>query len=74
MLEQWRGELEERFGLVFEILDRRYLARVRRERGFGINPWRTHSRFLVSHNLLDRSPRTPIPCGSGWAACCRAVS
>ena len=52
VLDQWRGELEERFGLVFEILDRRYLARVRRERGFGVNPWRTHSRFLVSHNLL----------------------
>ena len=52
VLEQWRAELEERFGLVFEILDRRYLARVRRERGFGVNPWRTHSRFLVSHNLL----------------------
>ena len=52
VLEQWRGELEERFGLVFEVLDRRYLARVRRERGFGVNPWRTHSRFLISHNLL----------------------
>jgi superfamily II DNA/RNA helicase len=52
MLEQWKAELEERFGLVFEILDRMYLLRVRRERGFGVNPWRTHSRFLVSHNLL----------------------
>jgi len=52
VLEQWKGELEERFGLVFEILDRSYLAAVRRERGFGVNPWRTHSRFLISHNLL----------------------
>ena len=52
MLEQWRGEMEERFGLVFEILDRAYVSRMRRERGFGVNPWRTHSRFLVSHNLL----------------------
>ncbi len=52
VLEQWKGELEDRFGLVFEILDRAYMARVRRERGFGVNPWRTHSRFLVSHNLL----------------------
>lgn len=52
VLEQWKGELEDRFGLIFEILDRAYLARVRRERGFGVNPWRTHSRFLVSHNLL----------------------
>jgi len=52
VLEQWKGELEERFGLVFEVLDRAYLTTVRRERGFGVNPWRTHSRFLVSHNLL----------------------
>ncbi len=53
VLEQWKGELEERFGLVFELLDRAYLTRMRRERGFGVNPWRTHSRFLVSHNLLS---------------------
>jgi hypothetical protein len=52
VLEQWKAELEERFGLVFEFLDRAYLTRMRRERGFGVNPWRTHSRFLVSHNLL----------------------
>lgn len=52
VIEQWKAELEERFGLVFEILDRSYLTRMRRERGFGVNPWRTHSRFLVSHNLL----------------------
>lgn len=52
VLEQWKGELEDRFGLVFEILDRNYMTRMRRERGFGVNPWRTHSRFLVSHNLL----------------------
>ena len=52
VLEQWKGELEDRFGLVFEILDHSYVARMRQERGFGVNPWRTHSRFLVSHNLL----------------------
>ena len=52
VLEQWKAELDERFGLVFEVLDRHYFAAVRRERGFGVNPWRTHSRFLVSHNLL----------------------
>ncbi len=52
VLDQWKSELEERFGLVFEVLDRAYFARMRRERGFGVNPWRTHSRFLVSHNLL----------------------
>ena len=61
VLEQWKGELEDRFGLVFEILDRVYLSRMRRERGFGVNPWRTHSRFLVSHNLLiDPSYADPL--------------
>ena len=52
VLEQWKAELDERFGLLFEVLDREYVARVRRERGFGVNPWRTHSRFLISHSLL----------------------
>ena len=52
VIDQWKGELEERFGLVFEILDRAYLTRMRRDRGFGVNPWLTHSRFLISHNLL----------------------
>jgi len=52
MLLQWREELESRFGLRFEILDKDYLQRVRKERGFGVNPWDTHSRFLVSHRLL----------------------
>ena len=52
VMEQWKAEMEERFGLLFVILDRSYLAQVRRERGFGVNPWRTHSRFIVSHNLL----------------------
>jgi superfamily II DNA/RNA helicase len=52
MLTQWQEELETRFGLTFAILDREYVTRVRRERGYGVNPWTTHSRFLVSHRLL----------------------
>ena len=52
MLLQWQEELEARFGLGFEILDKDYVGRVRRERGFGINPWSTHTRFLVSQRLL----------------------
>src|SRR5450755_3644910 len=52
MLLQWQEELEQRFGLRFEILDKDFIARIRRERGFGVNPWTTHSRFLISHRLL----------------------
>ena len=52
MLLQWKDELETRFGLTFEILDRKYIEKVRQERGFGINPWKTFPRFLVSQRLL----------------------
>ena len=44
--------MESRFGLIFVILDRDYLTRMRRERGFSVNPWTTNSRFLVSQRLL----------------------
>jgi superfamily II DNA or RNA helicase len=52
VLPQWRDELENRFGLGFEVLDKEYVTRIRRERGYGTNPWATHARFLVSHRLL----------------------
>ncbi len=49
---QWRDELESRFGLTFVVLDRDYVLEKRRERGYGVNPWATHSRFVISHALL----------------------
>jgi len=52
MLAQWQSELENRFGLTFEIFDRDYIRRVREEQGYEVNPWKTHSRFLISHKLL----------------------
>ena len=30
------------------------MDRRRRERGFGVNPWTTHNRFIISHDLLRR--------------------
>ncbi|MEZ5325942.1 MAG: DISARM system SNF2-like helicase DrmD [Verrucomicrobiales bacterium] len=52
MLYQWKAELDSRFGLTFEILDREYIERVRQEQGFAVNPWTTYPHFLVSHRLL----------------------
>lgn len=52
MLTQWQEELETRFGLSFVIVDREFYASTRRERGYGVNPWTTHSRFLISNRLL----------------------
>src|SRR6185503_2802100 len=52
MIQQWKDEMEARFGLTFEILDRLYIERIRQQRGYGVNPWTTFPRFLVSHKLL----------------------
>jgi hypothetical protein len=52
VLPQWQDELEQRFGLGFQVLDRDYVIRIRRERGYATNPWAAHSRFLISHRLL----------------------
>jgi hypothetical protein len=51
---QWRDEMKRRFGLHFEIYNRAFIARRRQERGFGVNPWTTHNRFIVSYPLLRR--------------------
>jgi SNF2 family DNA or RNA helicase len=61
MLLQWKDELETRFGLTFEVLDKAYIARIRQERGYSVNPWGTHTRFLVSQRLLiDESYAGPM--------------
>jgi superfamily II DNA or RNA helicase len=61
VLPQWQDELETRFGLTFAVLDREYVARARQERGYGVNPWRTHSRFLISQRLLiDEAYSAPL--------------
>jgi hypothetical protein len=51
---QWQGEMRRRFGLHFEVMTRAFVAQRRRQRGFGVNPWATHHRFIVSHALLRR--------------------
>jgi len=51
---QWRDEMLRRFGLRFEVMSRAFLAQRRRERGFGVNPWATHNRFIISYPLIRR--------------------
>ena len=51
---QWKAEMERRFGLHFEIYNRSFVARRRRERGFAVNPWQTHNRFIISYQTLRR--------------------
>jgi ERCC4-related helicase len=52
VVRQWQEEMESRFGLLFQVVDREFFAAKRRERGYGVNPWTTHTRFIISHALL----------------------
>ncbi|MDW8371464.1 MAG: DISARM system SNF2-like helicase DrmD [Geminicoccaceae bacterium] len=52
MLHQWQEELATRFGLEAVLVDRLYLRELRRKRGFSADPWASHTRFLISHQLL----------------------
>lgn len=61
VVRQWQEEMESRFGLTFMILDREFIAARRQERGYGINPWMTHTRFIISHALLrDETYAAPL--------------
>ena len=61
VVRQWQEEMEARFGLTFAILDREFVAARRQERGYGINPWTTHTRFIISHALLrDETYTAPL--------------
>ncbi len=57
---QWQEEMEQRFGLTFQVFDREFVLDKRRERGYGVNPWTTHTRFILSHALL-RDPAYAEP-------------
>jgi Superfamily II DNA/RNA helicases, SNF2 family len=58
---QWRDELDRRFGLTFAVFDRDFVLARRRERGYGVNPFTTHSRFILSHSLLrDEAYAAPL--------------
>ncbi|MBN1654424.1 MAG: DISARM system SNF2-like helicase DrmD [Deltaproteobacteria bacterium] len=66
---QWRSEMEKRFGQHFEIYNREFVARRRSERGFGVNPWTTHNRFIISYQTLRRPEyREPLEAFMGARA------
>lgn len=61
VVKQWQEEMENRFGLSFMIFDRDFVAQRRQERGYGVNPWKTHTRFIISHALMrDENYAAPL--------------
>lgn len=50
--EQWVEEMEDKFGLSFQIYDAEWIEASRRRHGYQVNPWRLHTRFVISHERL----------------------
>lgn len=51
---QWREEMQEKFALPFEVVDRPSTLRLQRELGVDANPWRTHERVIASYHYLKQ--------------------
>jgi len=51
---QWREEMQDKFALPFELVDRTQTLRLQREIGIDANPWRTHDRIIASYHYLKQ--------------------
>ena len=51
---QWRDEMQEKFALPFELVDRSQTLKLQREIGVDANPWRTHDRIIASYHYLKQ--------------------
>ena len=54
---KWQREMRDKFGLAFEVVNREYVSKLRRERGVGVNPFRSHPRLIVSLEWLKLEPQ-----------------
>jgi len=51
---QWRDEMDEKFSLPFDVVDRPHSLRLQRELGLDANPWRVHERVIASYHYLKQ--------------------
>lgn len=51
---QWRDEMQDKFALPFEIVDRPQTLRLQREQGLDASPWRSHERIITSYHYLKQ--------------------
>ena len=51
---QWRDEMDEKFALPFEVVDRPQTLKLQREQGLDANPWRAHERIIASYHYLKQ--------------------
>jgi superfamily II DNA or RNA helicase len=50
--DQWREEMQDKFSLTFDIVDRQETHQLRKRLGLDANPWRTFPRIITSYHYL----------------------
>lgn len=68
LLVQWQHEMEEKFGEHFEILDRKYLEKRRKEIGEFKNPWDTFTKVICSLDFIKNETFQSELSKSSWDA------
>lgn len=51
---QWRDEMQEKFSLPFEVVDRPQTLKLQKDLGLDANPWRAHERIIASYHYLKQ--------------------
>lgn len=51
---QWRDEMQDKFALPFDVVDRPQTLKLQKELGVDANPWRTHERIIASYHYLKQ--------------------
>jgi superfamily II DNA or RNA helicase len=51
---QWREEMDEKFSLSFDVVDRPHALRLQRDLGLDANPWRVHEHVIASYHYLKQ--------------------
>lgn len=52
--QKWQGEMLDKFGLEFKIVNTNYIRQLRRDRGIHANPWTSFPRLIASRTYLTR--------------------
>lgn len=50
--QQWQQELEEKFSIGFDIVDKKSSFKLQKQFGMDVNPWRTLPRVITSYHYL----------------------
>jgi SNF2 family DNA or RNA helicase len=52
--KQWQQEMQSKFSLTFDVIDRRETDALQKRLGLDANPWRTYPRIITSYHYLKQ--------------------